>query len=592
MPRHTRAAAKAEELEPDFSIATDETATDGRDEPAQTSKDSQRPALIELTSNAVQDIEVAIEAVNEKGEGKNGKSTKRGGKGTRKGTGKGTKKGKGQRKQSHADNPVAASIDDSASEKEDTHAIETVSTGTSLAQSEPQDGETVSDQDVEEQILATTDVTQAEATPPIENESKTTASSKLSSPHADGQTENITAPGDDPMGQTAAAQQLEALFVKPQEPSIEHIDALVEATNKPLSTSPLKKSPAKLPEAHASSVAKANSKKAGTVGGTQTERVDGLRYKRTTSNINVKALPKVGPARLSSTSTRSGTLDRRSSKSVASMAQSTDQTSAEAGDKSKQRSSIVALHTPPRLAKSTKAPTKPTFSLPSEALKDKLKAQKEERQKRQEENAARAGAEKKTRMSGVSIPPPRKPSVIKQTPVGKPAANTAHKRSSVGNIQSVEKPKPAVVAAQKRASTLVQRTRPSMSQSEQREPKVHKRKASVPVVRENKAATLRRTGSISKPVSNPLRPVEKKRESKSDFKIEPKKEDAKPFDRVAAAKKARTEASEKGREASREWAEKKRKEVEGKKAAMKVAEAEESKENVPPTSPTVVITEA
>ena len=52
----------------------------------------------------------------------------------------------------------------------------------------------------------------------------------------------------------------------------------------------------------------------------------------------------------------------------------------------KQKSAIAALHTPPRPIKSNKAVTKSTFQLPGEVIAAKLKAQREERKKKEESN--------------------------------------------------------------------------------------------------------------------------------------------------------------------------------------------------------------
>ena len=95
MTRNTRAAARAEEAAAEFNIAVDDTATDGPEASAADDKDPERPPLVALTENTLHEIEVAIEATNEKSDSKNGKGATRPAKNTRKGTAKSTKKSKG-----------------------------------------------------------------------------------------------------------------------------------------------------------------------------------------------------------------------------------------------------------------------------------------------------------------------------------------------------------------------------------------------------------------------------------------------------------------------------------------------------------------
>lgn len=78
----------------------------------------------------------------------------------------------------------------------------------------------------------------------------------------------------------------------------------------------------------------------------------------------------------------------QASASVSSRSSANMTAAIEAGvAKVKQRSAITALHTPPALEKSSKPLTKSNFQLPGEAVTAKFKAQREERLKKEEEEA-------------------------------------------------------------------------------------------------------------------------------------------------------------------------------------------------------------
>ncbi|KAI1625669.1 hypothetical protein EDD37DRAFT_625282 [Exophiala viscosa] len=220
------------------------------------------------------------------------------------------------------------------------------------------------------------------------------------------------------------------------------------------------------------------------------------------------------------------------------------------------------------VAKSVKAPTRPTFSLPGEAISAKLKAQREERLKREEEAekerkifkarpvpvkgarpsvAPRENKASQARLSiyagGVNkenVAPTKKPE-SKQRPLSlsaKPDTNKAN--SSVRRVTSVAAvAKPRVSSLQLTAGQKLSVTKEDVEQQKARGREVFAR---------NKVE---------------MEKLEKDRKEKED-----------------AARKARAEAAERGRQASREWAEKQKKRLALQNAAKVAGSAQGPKEAV------------
>ncbi|OAL48711.1 hypothetical protein IQ07DRAFT_84483 [Pyrenochaeta sp. DS3sAY3a] len=182
--------------------------------------------------------------------------------------------------------------------------------------------------------------------------------------------------------------------------------------------------------------------------------------------------------------------------------------------------------------KSSKPPTKPSFELPGAAIAEKLKAQREERLKRQEEaealKKAAAAAAAKTRTilprAPVTVPVREQPGVS----IPPPTQTQAQRSSSL---------------ASKRSSIQLSLSRSTSTSSANRNSVL----ISKAVVTPEDAAQLRLKG---KEVFNRDR-----YETQSRERERKEKEDA--------AKKARADAAERGRIASREWAEKQRKKMMG-----------------------------
>lgn len=209
--------------------------------------------------------------------------------------------------------------------------------------------------------------------------------------------------------------------------------------------------------------------------------------------------------------------------------------------------------------KSTKAPTTSTFVLPGEVYAARMKAERE---------AKTEATEEATKFKAKPVPTSR-PSIVPRlnkasqarlsVAVGGTAVketNPANKRISSLDMPKVRNPSNAGV---KRASSVV--VKPSRSTS--REPRF--------------AANVPRVASLtSKPVTPApvpeVVPAQKKASGKEVLarsKLELKKQEDDKRQKEEAARKARAEAAERGRLASREWAEKKAKMTAAQKAAGK-----------------------
>jgi hypothetical protein len=193
----------------------------------------------------------------------------------------------------------------------------------------------------------------------------------------------------------------------------------------------------------------------------------------------------------------------------------------------------VSMSVAPPTVKSTKAPTIANFQLPGEAVAAKLKAQREERQKREEEAEAekKAAAPKPRPLSmrqpvalptrtqpGVSIPPPPPKSDSLQLPSQQRSTSLTSKRSSIQ------------LSASRSAST-------------------------------SSNLSNRSSGFFTKAMVTPIDAVMQKIKGKEVFNRDKMEKDAKDRERKEkeeAAKQARAQAAERGRIASREWAERQR----------------------------------
>ncbi|KAL8779576.1 MAG: hypothetical protein Q9194_001367 [Teloschistes cf. exilis] len=228
------------------------------------------------------------------------------------------------------------------------------------------------------------------------------------------------------------------------------------------------------------------------------------------------------------------------------------------------RKRVSSVHKAPFVpAKSDKAPTRPHFELPGEAVARKLKAAREERMKGEEEEKM------KPKTNTFKARPVR----ISQAPVVKSTA-TSKARISLAKGETPAASVSAALAG-KRLST-------------------HKRSTPGPTTANTSARVNRSVPSSNHPVTsvNKARPSMQqyirqsvtpadtallKAKGKEVFnrgKVEHDERDRMRKEKEEAAKKARVEAAERGRQASREWAERQ------KAKKMGTVKRKEQKENV------------
>ena len=216
-------------------------------------------------------------------------------------------------------------------------------------------------------------------------------------------------------------------------------------------------------------------------------------------------------------------------------------------------------------SKSNKVPTRPTFTLPGEATSAKQKAQREERVRREEE-ALRQRREFKARPVRVSgVLPARenatsraRASLAKQ-PID---SNTQEKKKE--NIR----PGQSTIVSSKRSSSIdpptksftIRPARPSSSAASA----PHRSSIHAKPTRSSSTSTST-TNSFSIPGTNGnarLPPKARAKDMLAHDKAETQDRTRDRKEKEEAAKKARMEAAERGRLASREWAEKQRKKKE------------------------------
>jgi hypothetical protein len=277
----------------------------------------------------------------------------------------------------------------------------------------------------------------------------------------------------------------------------------------------------------------------------------------------------------------------------------------------------ISLHfpTPPPPPKSSKPPTKPSFTLPGEAIAAKLKAAREERQKKEEEEL-----QKRRESRARPAPGLVRSTSVKQTPTSRPriaamrggdkenaAANaaskplnrsstvtgvtsTSTKRSSVfgkrelerkaaGNLRpgesssSISQKRSSVIGAH--TSTATAPTRSSSLTVPKRQPSV--RATSNPLKRiSSTTSTLTNVSRVTSTSSQPGGPVAKSTVTAQDISVQQRKgkeifnrdrveKEARERERREKedkARKAREEAAERSRLLSREFRERQRRKLE------------------------------
>ncbi|KAI4201912.1 MAG: hypothetical protein LQ350_002959 [Teloschistes chrysophthalmus] len=230
------------------------------------------------------------------------------------------------------------------------------------------------------------------------------------------------------------------------------------------------------------------------------------------------------------------------------------------------RKRVSSVHKAPFVpAKSGKAPTRPNFELPGEAVARKLKAAREERMKGEEEEKGKPKTNTfKARPIRISQAP-----VVKSTATSKARISLAKGEAPAASVSAA--------SAGKRLSTL----------------SAHKRPTPGPTTANTSARVNHRVPSSNHPVSvNKARPSLQpsvrqsvtpadtallKAKGKEVFNrgmVEHDERERMRKEKEEAARKARVEAAERGRQASRAWAERQ------KAKKMGTAKGKEQKENV------------
>ena len=243
---------------------------------------------------------------------------------------------------------------------------------------------------------------------------------------------------------------------------------------------------------------------------------------------------------------------------------------------SKPRPVSLSFPTPPPAAKSSKAPTKSSFQLPGEAVAAKLKAAREERLKRE---AAAATSKADAKATSDEKKPAFKarpvPSTLKKTPsVRHTAASRAREsimtgdaapKSTVSSSTTGLKRSNTVGSARPRASMApATSTKASIKPSQPAQLTVQKRArpSSVHVTSSEIAAAAPRQPSSSSsrpsiaPAARSTSATSKGKEVYARFSAARNAAENEKKEKEDAARKARAAAAERGRAASREWAEK------------------------------------
>ncbi|EXJ82534.1 hypothetical protein A1O3_06347 [Capronia epimyces CBS 606.96] len=210
-------------------------------------------------------------------------------------------------------------------------------------------------------------------------------------------------------------------------------------------------------------------------------------------------------------------------------------------------------------AKSSKPPTKPTFSLPGEAISAKLKAQREERLKREEE------AEKE-RKQFKARPVPTKTSRPSVVPRENKASQARMSLYATGvnkeNIAPKAASRPAAADPKPRPSSFC--AKPSSDQT--RANSGIRRATSVmekPLMAKPRVSSLQLASGQKSTVTKDdvAQQKVKGKEVFSRNKAEMERLEKERKEKEEATRRARAEAAERGRQASREWAEKQKKKM-------------------------------
>ena len=245
----------------------------------------------------------------------------------------------------------------------------------------------------------------------------------------------------------------------------------------------------------------------------------------------------------------------------------------------KQRSAIAALHTPPRPVKSNKAVTKSTFQLPGEVIAAKLKAQREERKKKEESNqdqctrkdaAAPRPVLKSAKTTGSIMTTSRARSSV-QSDILKSGSSTVKGRMAADRTARPSMPAQGTSTAPRTmypsrpphigTSTLTSRIKPTAPTNEALKRPAALRTSTAPLRPSlpNRQSTAPTSSQLSTTIADPTTRVHA---SGADVFNRPMirraLEEKAAKEKVEAQKRARAEAAERSRQMSREFAERKK----------------------------------
>ncbi|KAF2004861.1 hypothetical protein P154DRAFT_518921 [Amniculicola lignicola CBS 123094] len=238
---------------------------------------------------------------------------------------------------------------------------------------------------------------------------------------------------------------------------------------------------------------------------------------------------------------------------------------------SKRRPISMSFPTPPPPAKSTRPPTKSTFQLPGEAVALRLKAAREERLKREAEEKERKEKEKEKEKELMKKPtfkarpaPVQKtaPPPIRQTAASKARENLMNSKPTAEEKEKEKEKenKPTSTASKRMSSLNPTKQRPS-SMFIPSHPTFSITSSSTTSKR---SSMIMNPGPVSKSTVTPADAVAQRHKAREIFNRDKQEKEAREKERREkedAAKRARAEAAERGRIASREWAEKQRRKM-------------------------------
>ena len=336
------------------------------------------------------------------------------------------------------------------------------------------------------------------------------------------------------------------------EDSVEALDALEDAIEKIGEAMPVSASDASSPEANRKSTRSPKAQlKTASVHGQKSSKATS---RRTPAASTSTSKPPLGRTKTATEAKRTLSTNSPAAKQRSLEARKASETVSKQPMSTSKR--ISSVHKAPfQPVKSSKPVTKSNFELPGEAVARKLKEQREERQKREEEGL------KTTSQAPSGTPQKRRAPEVKMTATARARLSLAQN----GTVTSGKAPVTAISASK----TGAKATKPTTKDSHPAKTRAPLPKPRAPVSANTsvKRGSLATSSIVSRQVSTSSQPRTSIGGDLSNQKVRGKevfsrpkqvlkaKEDEKKA-KEEAAKKARIEAAERGRLASREWAEK------------------------------------